>query len=138
MALNSSKKKLDESYERVGGSNGIALHSASIDAVDKFRAGATSETQVSRFVVTTINAQYKPGMVDGLNSSARFRSPTAICEVPAVALRSAVLAGALVADTGNNTLRLVELIGTSQPGAPAGAPPVQPAAPAAPPPVAGP
>ena len=71
-------------------------------------------------MVTTINAQYKPGMVDGLNNAARFRSPTAVCEVPASALRSDVMAAVLVADTGNNALRMVELIGNSQPGAPAG------------------
>ena len=120
MATSSAKKKLDESYEvysnKLLGSSSTSVGGGGLDCAQN----QASSFPGARYMVTTINAQYKPGMVDGLNNAARFRSPTAVCEVPASALRSDVMAAVLVADTGNNALRMVELIGNSQPGAPAG------------------
>ena len=36
----------------------------------------------SLFVASTVNTQYKPGLVDGRAGSARFRGPAAVCELP--------------------------------------------------------
>jgi hypothetical protein len=118
MTLISSKKKLNESHE--GSSDGVSGSNAGALNISIGDSASPTSKQPAKFIVTTINAQYKPGMVDGMNSAARFRNPTAVCEVPPAALRSAVLAGVLVSDTGNNALRLVELIGNPQASAPAG------------------
>ena len=82
-------------------------------------------------VASTVNTQYKPGLVDGPAGSARFRAPAAVCELPLSAARAAsdapemdkknAKAAILVADTGNNALRLVLLgSGSTKSGSNAG------------------
>ena len=78
-----------------------------------------------RYVVSTVNKQYKPGLVDGRAGSARFRAPSSVCELPLAAARRAsdapdedkkhAKAAVLVADTGNNVLRLL-LMGSGSSG----------------------
>ena len=70
-----------------------------------------------QYVASTVNAQYKPGLVDGPAGGARFRAPSSVCEIPLAAARRAsdapdadkkhAKAAVLVADTGNNALRLL-------------------------------
>lgn len=69
-------------------------------------------------MVSTFNSQYKPGLVDGAAHQARFRSPTAVVEIPLEAfepredmqLRDSDGRGpasaVVVADTQNNALRV--------------------------------
>ena len=74
-----------------------------------------------QYVASTVNAQYKPGLVDGPAGGARFRAPSSVCEIPLAAARRAsdapdadkkhAKAAVLVADTGNNALRLL-LVGS--------------------------
>ena len=81
------------------------------------------------WTVSTFNAQYKPGLVDGTASQARFRSPTAVIEVPLEAVESqqdvhlkdssrGPAAAVIVADTQNNVLRcaVISLVGAGGKG----------------------
>ena len=73
------------------------------------------------YVASTVNTQYKPGERNGRAGSAQFRAPSSLCEVPLAAARKALQAVAppedlarataavMVADTGNNCLRLLLL-----------------------------
>jgi hypothetical protein len=69
-------------------------------------------------MVSTFNAQYKPGLVDGAAHQARFRSPTAVVEIPLEAFEPredmqlkdsdgrGAASAVVVADTQNNVLRV--------------------------------
>ena len=80
---------------------------------------ACKSVMQSLYVASTVNAQYKPGLVDGRAGSARFRGPSAVCELPLNAAKKASDASredlqhakgaVVVADTGNNVLRLLLL-----------------------------
>ena len=81
------------------------------------------------YVVSTVNTIYKPGLSNGRAVNAQFRNPSAVCEFPmAVARRVSdappkdlqhAKSAVVVADTGNNVLRLV-LLGSGSTGSNAG------------------
>jgi hypothetical protein len=81
-------------------------------------AGSSAKMAAAVYTVSTVNTQYKPGLVNGPAAQSRFRAPTFLCEVPIEAalqassaedLTLSAASSFIVADTGNNVLRLVIL-----------------------------